>query len=57
MSRIVLPYESEYVGHREALERRQRTLEWLRRRESELSHIAPSIVPTHEPEDEHENGA
>ena len=29
MSKIVLPYEPDYVGHREAEKRRQETKEWL----------------------------
>jgi hypothetical protein len=30
MSKIVLPYEPDYVGHREAEKRRRETKEWLR---------------------------
>jgi hypothetical protein len=46
MSKIVLPYEPGYVGGREAEQRRQRTKEWLRQRESELANTrSPSIVP------------
>jgi hypothetical protein len=37
MSKIVLPYEPDYVGHREAEKRRQETKEWLQRRERELA--------------------
>jgi hypothetical protein len=46
MSRIVLPYEPEYVGHRSAEERRKAVSDWLRLRERELDkHHAPSVVP------------
>jgi hypothetical protein len=51
-SRIVLPYEPQYSGHREAEKRRKQTHDWLAQRERELAelHQAPSIVPdrTHE---------
>jgi hypothetical protein len=47
MSRIALPYEPEYVGHREADERRRKTKEWLQLRERELAEPSPSIVPGH----------
>jgi hypothetical protein len=50
MSKIVLPYEPDYVGHREAAKRRQETKEWLRQRERELAERAPSIVPERTPE-------
>jgi len=50
MSKIVLPYEPDYVGHREAAKRRQETKEWLRQRERELAECAPSIVPERTPE-------
>lgn len=36
-SKIVLPYEPSYTGHREAARRRQETCEWLRRREQAVS--------------------
>jgi hypothetical protein len=49
MSKIVLPYEPDYVGHREAAKRRQETKEWLRQRERELAERAPSIVPERTP--------
>jgi hypothetical protein len=49
MSKIVLPYEPDYVGHREAEKRRQETKEWLRRRERELAERSPSIVPERAP--------
>jgi hypothetical protein len=46
-SRIVLPYEPQYSGHREAEKRRKQTHDWLARRERELAelHRSPSIVP------------
>jgi hypothetical protein len=44
MSGIVLPYEPQYVGHRNAEERRKAVSEWLRQRERELGD-APSVVP------------
>jgi hypothetical protein len=50
MSKIVLPYEPDYVGHREAEKRRQETKEWLRERERELAERSPSIVPERTPE-------
>ena len=49
LSKIVLPYEPDYVGHREAVKRRQETKEWLRQRERELAERA-SIVPERTPE-------
>jgi hypothetical protein len=49
MSKIVLPYEPDYVGHREAEKRRQETKEWLRERERELAERSPSIVPKRTP--------
>jgi hypothetical protein len=51
-SKIVLPYEPDYVGHREADERRKETKEWLRLRERELAERSPSIVPADAPEPE-----
>jgi hypothetical protein len=50
MSKIVLPYEPDYVGHREAAKRRLETKEWLRQREHELAERSPSIVPERAPE-------
>ena len=50
LSKIVLPYEPDYVGHREAEKRRQETKEWLRQRERELAERSPSIVPERTPE-------
>lgn len=45
-SKIVLPYEPQYVGHRDAEERRKAVSEWLRQRERELDeHPSPSVVP------------
>ena len=35
MSKIVLPYEPNYVGGRETEKRRKQTQEWLRQRELE----------------------
>lgn len=52
MSKIVLPYEPQYVGHREAEERRRETKDWLRHREHELGERSPSIVPEHAAERE-----
>jgi hypothetical protein len=51
MSKIVLPYEPEYVGGRDAEKRRKETKEWLRNRERELANSL-SIVAEHAPEDE-----
>jgi hypothetical protein len=48
MSRIVLPYEPQYVGHRNAEARRKAVSEWLRQRERELDD-APSVVPEQPP--------
>ena len=45
-SGIVLPYEPQYVGHRDAEERRKAVSEWLRQREQEVDeHPSPSVVP------------
>jgi hypothetical protein len=45
-TKIVLPYEPQYVGHRDAEERRKAVSEWLRQREQELDeHPSPSVVP------------
>jgi hypothetical protein len=45
-SKIVLPYEPQYVGHRDAEERRKAVSEWLRLREREVDeHPSPSVVP------------
>jgi hypothetical protein len=45
-SELVLPYEAQYVGHRDAEKRRKDVSEWLNRRERELDeHSAPSLVP------------
>jgi hypothetical protein len=51
MSKIVLPYEAEYVGGREAEKRRKETKEWLRNRERELANSL-SIVPEDAPEND-----
>ena len=54
MSKIVLPYEPDYVGGREAEKRRKQTQAWLRERELELaSTLSPPIVPSeHAPQNE-----
>jgi hypothetical protein len=45
-SGIVLPYEPQYVGHRNAEQRRKAVSEWLRQREHDLDeHHSPSMVP------------
>jgi glutamine amidotransferase-like uncharacterized protein len=50
MSGIVLPYEPQYVGHRNAEDRRKAVSEWLRQRERELDeHHSPSVVPEEPP--------
>ena len=36
MSGVLLPYDPQYVGHREAEKRRRETREWLRQRELKL---------------------
>lgn len=47
---IVLPYDPQYVGHRDAEKRRKDVSEWLNRRERELDeHPAPSLVPERVP--------
>jgi hypothetical protein len=45
MAKIVLPYEPNYVGGREAEKRRRQTREWLRQREMGVSVQSPPIVP------------
>jgi hypothetical protein len=49
MSRIQLPYEPTYTGHREAEKRHREVKEWLRERERELEE-SPSIVPANRPD-------
>jgi hypothetical protein len=49
---VVLPYEAQYVGHREAEKRRRATKEWLRQRERELAECAPPLVPEDTPKAE-----
>jgi hypothetical protein len=49
-SGVLLPYDPQYVGHRQAEKRRQETGEWLRQQELKLSELkpprqSPSIVP------------
>jgi hypothetical protein len=50
MSGVLLPYDPQYVGHRQAEKRRQEIGEWLRREELKLPEPeqrqqSPSIVP------------
>lgn len=50
MSGVLLPYDPQYIGHREAEKRRQETSEWLRQQELKLlkpsqGEELPSIVP------------
>jgi hypothetical protein len=52
MSGVLLPYDPQYVGHRQAEKRRHETGEWLRQQELKLSEPSgraqsPSIVPEH----------
>ena len=56
LSKIVLPYEPDYVGHREAEKRRQETKEWLRQRERDHAERLPSIVPERTPETDKKGG-
>jgi hypothetical protein len=49
MTHFILPYEPQYVGHREAERRHQETKRWLRLREKSLHSL--SIVPEHPGED------
>jgi hypothetical protein len=47
MSKIVLPYEPDYVGGREAEKRRKQTQEFLRHHEVEVASTRSSpIVPS-----------
>jgi hypothetical protein len=55
MSKIVLPYEPDYVGGREAEKRRKETKEWLRQRERELAEPSPPLAPEPAAEDEKAN--
>jgi hypothetical protein len=48
---VVLPYEPQYSGHREAEQRRKLTKEWLQRREREVEQQSPSIVPERSPDE------
>jgi hypothetical protein len=43
MQNFILPYEPQYVGHREAEQKRQETQTWLRNRE--LLRWSLSVVP------------
>jgi hypothetical protein len=50
VSGVLLPYDPQYVGHRQAEKRRQETGEWLRQQELKLlkperRQQSPSIVP------------
>jgi hypothetical protein len=46
MSKVVLPYEPDYVGGRDADKRRKEMNEWLRQREREVADVrSPSIIP------------
>lgn len=47
VSKLILPYDPDYTGHREAAQRHLETLDWLRRRELLLlSHLtSPDIAP------------
>jgi hypothetical protein len=52
MSGVLLPYDPQFVGHRQAEKRRQETGEWLRQQELKLQEPkqrqqSPSIVPEH----------
>lgn len=42
-SKIVLPYEPGYTGHREAERRQEETRRWLEEREKMIE--SPSVVP------------
>jgi hypothetical protein len=50
-SKVILPYEPGYTGHREMEKRRKATREWLHQREQQARDRmnAPSIVPESEP--------
>jgi hypothetical protein len=55
-SGILLPYDPQYVGHRQAEKRRQETGEWLRQQELNLlepsrRQQSPSIVPEGAPQE------
>jgi hypothetical protein len=53
MSKVVLPYEPDYVGGREAEKRRRQTKEWLRQREREVASVqSPPIAPAEHPGEE-----
>jgi hypothetical protein len=45
--KLISPLDADYVGHREAEQRRRETHEWLERRERELGFVkdAPPVVP------------
>jgi hypothetical protein len=47
-SKIVMPYEPGYAGHRDAEKRRNATREWLLQRERNLGFDGPSLVPDDE---------
>jgi hypothetical protein len=50
-SKIVMPYDPAYTGHRDAERRRKETRAWLEKRERELGFFkdAPSVVPESKP--------
>jgi hypothetical protein len=50
-SKVILPYEPGYTGHREMAKRRKATRDWLREREEQVRDRmnTPSIVPESEP--------
>jgi hypothetical protein len=45
--RLISPLDAEFAEHREAVERRRETREWLEHRERELGFVkdAPSVAP------------
>lgn len=51
MSKILLPYEPNYVGGREAEKRREQTKEWLLERERTLAKVSPPFAPEDTPKD------
>jgi hypothetical protein len=52
MSKIVLPYEPQSTDDRKRTKRREQTKEWLRKREREVAHQSPPLVPDRRPEDD-----
>jgi len=49
-SKLVLPYEPNYTGHREAEKRRKQTREWLRQRDRVLQRRELESPPPRTPE-------